>query len=161
MTPTRILPDLQFSIVCEDVRREMNGMFTAVGVLSVIPVPQLPVTVFKMFVVNRWTCGVGQFTETVRLVGPDGQTVLRKNDIRFALQDPAHSATNVAFLGQLQLSAVGVYHVEVLVDDVMKLRYPLPIVMLPPPQGSEPASAAPRTETSGQPQAGGASGTAG
>ncbi len=151
MTPSRILPDLQFSLVCEDVRREVNGMFTAVGVLSVIPVPQLPVTVFKMFVVNRWTCGVGQFTETVRLVAPDGVAVLRKNDLRFALQDPDHSATNVAFLGQLQLPAAGVYHVEVLVDDVMRVRYPLPVFKLPPPAGSEPPPASSETETQAKP----------
>ncbi len=139
MTPSRILPDLQFSLVCEDVRREINGMFTAVGVLSVIPVPQLPVTLFKLFVVNRWTCGVGQFTETVRLVAPDGASILRKNDLRFALQDPDHSATDVAFLGQLQLPTAGVYHVEVLVDDVMKLRYPVPVVHTPMP--NQPPSA--------------------
>jgi hypothetical protein len=137
MTPTRILPDLQFSLVCEDVRREVTGMFTVVGVLSAIPVPQVPVAIFKMFVLNRWTCGVGQFTETVRLMAPDGTTVLRKSDIRFALQDAAHSATNMSFLGQLQLPEVGVYHVEVLVDDVMKLRYPLPVVRVQPPPGAE------------------------
>jgi hypothetical protein len=141
MTPTRILPDLQLSVVCEEVRRGVNGMFTVVGVLSVIPVPQLPVTVFKMFVVNRWTCGVGQFTETVRLVGPDGASVLRKGDIRFTLQDAAHSATNLTFLGQLQLPAKGLYHIEVLVDDVMKLRYPLPVLLMPPPPGAEPPPA--------------------
>lgn len=144
MTPTRILPDLQFSMVCEDIRREVTGMFTVVGILAVIPVPQVPVNVFKMFVFNRWTAGVGQFTETVRLVAPDASTVLRKSDIRFALQDPAHSASNVSFLGQLQLPVAGVYHIEVLVDDVMKLRYALPVVLMQPPPGQEaPPSAVP------------------
>ncbi len=137
MTPTRILPDLQFSVVCEDVRREVTGMFTVVGILSALPVPHVPVAVFKMFVFNRWTCGVGQFIETVRLVSPDGATVLRKSDIRFALQDAAHSASNMSFFGQLQLPVTGVYHVEVLVDDVMKLRYPLPVILVQPPPGAE------------------------
>jgi hypothetical protein len=148
MTPTRILPDLQFSIVCEDVRREVTGMFTVVGVVSVLPVPQLPVAVFKMFVLNRWTCGVGQFIETVRLVAPDGTTVLRKSDIRFALKDAAHNATNMSFLGQLQLPEAGVYHVEVLVDDVMKLRYPFPVVLVQPP----PESGGPPPPPEGQPE---------
>ena len=137
MTPTRILPDLQCSIVCEDVRREVTGMFTLVGILSAIPVPHVPVTVFKMFVFNRWTAGVGQFTETVRLVAPDGATVLRKSDIRFILKDSSHNATNLSFFGQLSLPTAGVYHVEVLVDDVMKLRYPLPVLVVQPPPGNE------------------------
>jgi hypothetical protein len=150
MTPTRILPDLQFSIVCEDVRREVTGMFTVVGILGALPVPQVPVAVFKLFVFNRWTCGVGQFTETVRLVAPDGTTVLRKSDLRFALQDSAHSASNMSFFGQLQLPVTGVYHIEVLVDDVMKLRYPLPVVLVQPPPGSEAPPAPPQSE--GQPR---------
>jgi hypothetical protein len=143
MTPTRILPDLQFSIVCEDIRREITGMFTAVGIVAVIPAPQVPVPIFKMFVFNRWTAGVGQFNETVRLIAPDGATVLRKSDGRFALQDASHTASSVTFLGQLQLPTAGVYHIEVLVDDVMKLRYPLPVILVQPPAGSEPAPTAP------------------
>jgi hypothetical protein len=142
MTPTRILPDLQCSLVCEDIRREMTGMLTLVGVLSIIPVPKVPISVYKMFVLNRWTAGVGQFNETVRLLAPDGTTVLRKNDIRFALQDAAHNATNVTFLGQLELPALGIYHIEVLVDDVMKLRYPLPVLQVQQP-GAEPPPPAP------------------
>ncbi len=148
MTPNNILPDIQFSFVCEDIRREVNGMFTAVGVLSVIPVPQLPVTIFKLFLINRWTSGVGQFLETVRVLGPDGTTVLRKSDVRFALKDAAQCATNVTFLGQLQLPSAGLYQIEVLVNDVRRLRYPLPVVHVPPPAGSEgPAAPAETGET--------------
>jgi len=40
-----ILPDLQGCVLCEDVRREFNGMQTLVGVLNVIPTPQLPINV--------------------------------------------------------------------------------------------------------------------
>jgi hypothetical protein len=153
MTPTRILPDLQFSLVCEDIRRELNGMVTLVGVVNVVPVPQIPITVFKLFVLNRWTCGVGQFIETVRLVAPDGTTVVRKSDVRFALQEAVHTASNLTFLGQMQLPTAGVYYVEVLVDDVMKLRYPLPVVLVQPPPGSEPPPQAPETPA-GSPSAG-------
>jgi len=148
MTHTRILPDLQFSVVCEDVRREVTGGFTLVGVLHLLPVPQLPFPIFKLFVLNRWTAGVGQFTETVRFMAPDGTTVVRKSDVRFALKDPVHNATNMSFMGHLQLPAAGVYYIEVLVDDVMKLRYALPVVLVQPPPGSEapPAPVAPQGE---------------
>jgi hypothetical protein len=143
MTPSRILPDLQCSIICEDIRREVTGMLTLVGVLHAIPVPQVPFPIFKLFCMNRWTAGVGQFNETVRFVAPDGMTVLRKSDIRFALRDASHNTTNVTFLGQLQLPTSGVYYMEVLVDDVMKLRYPVPVVLVEPPPGSQPPSPQP------------------
>ena len=46
MNATRILPDLQCSLVCEDVRPEANGNFILVGVIGFIRVPQVPVTAF-------------------------------------------------------------------------------------------------------------------
>jgi hypothetical protein len=151
MTPNNILPDIQFSILCEDVRREMNGMFTAVGVVSAIPIPQAPFPIFKLFLVNRWICGVGQFLETVRLLAPDGTTVLRKSDIRFGLKDSTQSSTNVTFLGQLQIPAAGLYQIEVLVNDVRRLRFPLPVVLVqPPPSGEAPEAPAGDAANKGQ-----------
>ena len=134
MTPNRILPDLQSSLLCEDVRQEASGNFILVGVIGFIRVPQLPVTAFKICVVNRWTAGVGQFTESFRLLAPDQTTVLRKGDSKFALQDANQAQTNVTFLSQVEFATPGIYFVEILVDDVMKLRYPLPVLVVPQPQ---------------------------
>ena len=131
MQPTRILPDLQCSLLCEEIRQEVTGNF--------IRVPKLPVVAFKLSVFNRWTAGLGQFTESVRLVGPDQMTVLRKGEVKFALQDAAYHATNVTLFAQVEFKVAGTYYVEVLVDDVMKLRYPVPVLVAPPqPHGQPP-----------------------
>lgn len=137
MSPTRILPDLQSSLLCEDVRPEASGNFILVGVLGLIRVPQLPVTALKLCVFNRWTAGVGQFTEEVRLVAPDQTTVLRKSQVKFSLPDAAQHATNVTLFTQVEFKQPGVYYVEALVDDVMKLRFPLPVVVVPPPPAGQ------------------------
>ncbi len=142
MNPTRILPDLQASLLCEDVRQEITGNFILVGILGVVRVPQLPIKAFKLCVFNRWTAGLGQFTETVRLLAPDSTTVMRQSNVKFALQDPTHHAINVTLYTGIEFSAPGAYYIEVLVDDVMKLRYPVPILLQPPP-GPPPASAPP------------------
>jgi hypothetical protein len=139
MNATRILPDLQCSLLCEDVRPEANGNFIIIGVIGVVRVPQVPVTAFKLCVFNRWTAGIGQFTETVRLMAPDQTTVLRKGQVKFALQDAAHHATNVTVFPQVEFPAAGVYYLEVLVDDVMKIRFPLPVLIVQPPQGAPPS----------------------
>jgi hypothetical protein len=148
MNPSRLLPDLQCSIMAEDVRQEVQGSFVLVGVLGFIRVPQVPVTAYKLCVFNRWTSGLGQFTETVRFLAPDQSTVLRTGQTRFALQDATHHATNLTVLGQLQFPVAGVYHVEVLVDEVMKIRYPLPVVVVPatPPRTSSGAPSAESNE---------------
>ena len=48
MQPTRILPDLQCCLLCEQVRQEANGNFFLIGVLDFLRVPQLPVTAWGM-----------------------------------------------------------------------------------------------------------------
>ena len=133
MNATRILPDLQSSLLCEEVRQEANGNFFIIGVINYIRVPQLPVVAFKLSVFNRWTAGIGQFTEGVRLIAPDQTTVLRKGDVKFALQDPNLHATNVTVFAQVEFKVAGTYFIEVLVDDVMKLRYPVPVIHAPMP----------------------------
>jgi hypothetical protein len=147
MQPTRILPDLQCSLLCEEVRQEINGNFILVGILGLIQVPQLPVTAFKLCVFNRWTAGVGAFTENVRLIAPDQMTVLRQSQVKFAVKDAIHHATNVTVFGQIKFEVPGVYFVEVLVDDVMKLRFPLPVAVVAPPTPA--TSAAPEAPAAG------------
>ena len=142
MQPNRILPDLQCSLLCEEIRQEVTGNFFLVGVINFIRVPQVPVVALKLSLFNRWTAGVGQFTETVRLIGPDQVSVLRKGEVKFALQDAALHATNVTVFGQVEFKTAGTYYVEVLVDDVMKLRYPVPVIVTPP-QSQPPGSQTP------------------
>jgi hypothetical protein len=77
MEPSRILPDLQSSLLCEDVRQEASGNFIIIGVIGLIRVPKVPVTALKLCVFNRWAAGVGQFVESTRLIAPDQTTVLR------------------------------------------------------------------------------------
>ncbi|MGP8199834.1 MAG: DUF6941 family protein [Limisphaerales bacterium] len=137
MTPSRILPDLQCSLLCEDIRREANGNFILLGVINYIRLPQLPVTATKLCLFNRWVAGFGQFIETVRFIAPDQTTVLKKTDMRFALQDVVHNATTATVLSPVQFETPGAYYVEVLVDDVMKLRFPIAVVLAPPEQRPE------------------------
>ncbi len=147
MQASRILPDLQCSLLCEEIRQEVTGNFILVGVINFIRVPQLPVVALKLSLFNRWTAGLGQFTETVRFIGPDQVSVLRKGEVKFVLQDAALHATNVTVFGQVEFKVAGTYYIEVLVDDVMKLRYPVPVIVTPPPQqqpgAQQPPSPAP------------------
>lgn len=139
MTPARILPDLQCSLVCEDVRQEANSNFILIGVINYIRVPQLPVTAFKLCLFNRWVAGFGQFVETVRLIAPDQTTELRKGELRFALQDVTQNMPTVTFWQGIKFETPGAYYVEVSVDNVMKLRFPIIVILAPPPpQGQQP-----------------------
>jgi hypothetical protein len=139
MQPTRILPDLQSSLLCEEVRQEANGNFFLIGVINLVRVAQLPVVAARLCVFNRWTAGIGQFTETVRFMAPDQTTVLRKAEMKFELRDVALHSSNVMVFGQLEFKTAGTYYIEVLVDDVMKIRYPVSVILAPPQGQNAPA----------------------
>ncbi|MDA7645232.1 hypothetical protein N8737_01990 [Verrucomicrobia bacterium] len=153
MEPSRILPDLQCSLLCEDVRQESSGNFIIIGVIGLIRVPKVPITALKLCIFNRWAAGVGAFTESVRLIAPDQTTVVRKSEVKFALRDASSHATNVSLFGQVEFKEAGTYYVEVIVDEVMKLRFPLvvaiapqqnkPGTQTPPPAASEPPATPP------------------
>jgi len=141
MTPTRILPDLQCSLLCEEVRQEANGNFFLLGIIDMVRVPQLPITASRLSLFNRWTSGVGVFTESVRVLAPDQSTVLRKSEVKFQMKDTNLTATTVTLFGNVEFTTTGPYYVEVLVDDIMKVRYPINIVHVPQPgqgQGAPP-----------------------
>lgn len=150
MEASRILPDLQSSILCEEVRQEVTGNLFLIGVIDAIRVPQLPVVAFRLMVFNRWTAGVGQFNETVRLLAPD-QSVIVKTDARFAMRDPYINHTSVSVLQQVEFKAPGVHFIEVLVDNVLKVRYPIHIIVVPMPGQPQ---AAPQPPTGGTATAG-------
>jgi len=127
MTPNLILPDLQSSLVCDNIRQEANGNLILLGVMSQVMSPEFPITAAQVLVVNRWTAGKGTFTQSVRVLGTDSTTVLSKSESKFQLNDPVFSATTVVGIQNLTFKEPGPYWVEVLVNDVMKLRYAIPV----------------------------------
>lgn len=126
-------PDIQGSLVCEDVRMEINGAQTLVGVINAIIAPKLPVRVLKLCIWTRWTSGSGRFNQEARIVSPDEDRIICQNQIAFQLGGFDAHATNVHFFGGIQFDQHGAYHVEIRLDDELRLRYPLSVIPAPAP----------------------------
>jgi hypothetical protein len=127
----RMIPDLQASFACEDVRVEASGAHTIVGIVNFIGAPSLPIQVIKLCVWTRWSSGLGEFNQETRLVGPDEQTLLAPPAItRFRLEDVNSHTTNVNIFGGLQFKEAGAHHVEILLDGELKLHFPMRVILL-------------------------------
>jgi len=133
----RMIPDLQASFACEDVRVEASGAHTIIGIVNFIGAPTLPIQVIKLCVWTRWSSGIGQFEQVTRLVGPDEETVLATATTQFVLGNEDSHTTNVNIFGGLQFSQPGAHHVEIVLDGELKLRFPLRVIL---PQPPEPAA---------------------
>jgi hypothetical protein len=131
-----ILPDLQSAVLCEDVRCEVNGMQTLVGVLSVIPAPALPINYMRLCIWARWCSGAGKFRQRSRIVGVDEQHVVAQADVEFVLKEMESHATNVHYFGGVQFQQYGLHHVEIYLENELRLRFPLPVIqVVRPPTG--------------------------
>ena len=121
-----ITPDIQSSILCDDVRQERNGKFILIGLFDAIVVQSLPVRYPRLFMVTRWCSGEGEFKQRTRILKPDQSTVLVEGqNIPIRLPSPEATATNVEVFLNVEFQIEGAHWVEVLLDDDLSVRYPL------------------------------------
>src|SRR6266536_727393 len=130
-----MLPDLQSAVICEDVRCEINGMQTLVGVLSVIPAPALPINYKPLCNRTPWGSGPGKFRQKSRIVGVDEQQVIGQAEVEFVLKEMEGHATNVHYFGGVQFQQYGLHHVEIYLENELRLRFPLPVIQVTRPTG--------------------------
>ena len=130
LDPESVLPDLQASVICEDVRQEVNGMQTLVGIINLIPARMLPVALLKLCVWTRWCSGVGRFRQNARILGVDDQHVLAESQIDFELKELEGHVTNVNLFTGVQFQQYEMHHVEIMLDQELRLRYPLPVIQV-------------------------------
>ena len=140
MSAETISPDLQAAVLCEDVRAEASGQQTLIGVLGAIPTSVVPIGFLKLCFWTRWCGGAGTFCQRTSIVDPDEKESIAETSLNFTLHHMHAHATNVHFFGRLQFQHFGVYHIEVMVDDVMKLRYPVPLIVVPQPGQAAPTA---------------------
>lgn len=135
-----MIPDLQASLLCDDVRQERNGKFILIGIFEGLVVTQLPAAFHRICLVNRWCCGEGTFTQRSRIVAPDGRTVVCEGQqIPITLNGQEQNATSVEVFVNLRLAVEGTHWVEVLLEQQLRMRYPLHVRKVPPPQQQQPS----------------------
>src|SRR5258708_10650720 len=106
---------LQYTIICEDVRLEINHKVSLMGIFYAIQAPQLPVTLLKLVILNHWS-GDGQFLSEVRILTPDRtQPVAVSPPSPF--QVPANAyADHVTIFANVSFPTSGNYVVQTLIN---------------------------------------------
>ncbi len=90
----------------------------------------------RMFLVTRWCSGEGVFRQHTRILRPDMSTVMIEGrDIPVKLPTAEATATNVELFINTEFHEAGIHWVEVLLDDDIKMRFPLRVTQMtqPPP----------------------------
>src|SRR5215472_6393082 len=106
--------ELVYTILCDDVRLEIGNKLSYMGVFQSIIVPQLPVWLPKLAVVNHWS-GEGGHLSEVRILMPDRQQALVVSQpARFEITHG--SADNISFFVNVTFPVAGEYVVQTLID---------------------------------------------
>lgn len=131
-----IPPDLQSAVLCEDVRTEMSGQQSLIGVIGVIPAPVLPIGFFKLCLWTRWCQGVGEFLQNSLILGCDDDRPIAQSEVKFKLPELNSHVTNVHVFGGVQFTKYGMYTVEIRLDREIRLRFPLPVIPVQQPKAT-------------------------
>jgi hypothetical protein len=130
----QIQPTLLFSILCDDVRREDNGKFMLIGLFETIGAVSFPVVHSRLYIMNCWCSGMGKFSQRTRIVSPENVKVIEDEETEFNLPSLKSKHRIVARFNNLRFHAPGEYAVEVLLNNELKVRYPLIVEQNIPPK---------------------------
>jgi hypothetical protein len=106
--------ELVYTLFCDDVRLEVGNKLSYMGVFQNIIVPQLPVWLPKLAVVNHWR-GEGAHLSEVRILMPDRhEALVASQPASFEISHG--SADNISFFVNLTFPVTGQYLVQTLID---------------------------------------------
>lgn len=130
---------LHYTIFCEDVRLEVNNKLSLMGIFYAIQVPQMPVTMLRIVILNHWS-GDGQYLSEVRILTPDrAHPVAVSPPTSFEI--PANGyADNVTIFANVTFPAAGNYVVQTLINSNLFAEQALTVtdVHQPPPVAGLP-----------------------
>ncbi len=132
MAAIKIKPKLNYSILCDDVRQEMGGKFSLMGLFESIYANSFPAIHPRFAIVNEWVGGKGDFRLKIRLLNVNKQEVLSESESTMSLYSEAQRHRDIAVRFNTSFPVPGTYWLQMLLDDEQVAMVPLPLQMTSP-----------------------------
>ncbi len=117
MANTKIKPRLIYTLLCDDVRQEMGGKFSLMGLFESIFANVFPAVHHRFAIVNEWTGGKGEFAIRIRLLSPNQQDVLSESESRLNLFSETQRHRDISVRFNTTFATQGTYWIEILLDN--------------------------------------------
>ncbi len=130
MTNHKTRPRLSYTLLCDDVRQELGGKFSLMGLFESISAGVFPATHHRFAIINEWTGGRGEFTTSIRLLAPDREQVLSDTTSRFQLFNEGQRHRDISVRFNTTFKVPGTYWIEVLIDGEQAGMVALPVQMI-------------------------------
>ncbi len=112
----KIKPQLNYTLLCDDVRQEMGGKFSLMGLFESIYSNTFPTMHPRFAIVNDWTGGKGEFVSRIRLLAPDQKQVLSESESKLNLFNESQHHRDISIRFNSTFNAPGTYWIETLLD---------------------------------------------
>lgn len=121
-------PFLQFSVPCLSVKED-QGPPSFMNIFYELPFPEFPFTFPGMgfFIANGWCNGKGDFKQSMRILKPDKGILVQTGDQPFSLREEKTPFMAINLFQGVTFDAPGIYWVQVFLDDVLTLEYPMEV----------------------------------
>lgn len=130
MATKKIKPRLLYTILCDDVRQELGGKFSLMGLFESIYANAFPAVHPRFAIVNEWTGGNGEFRLTIRLLSTNKQEVLSESESTLNLYSETQRHRDISVRFNTTFGSAGTYWIEILLDGEQITLVPLPIQIL-------------------------------
>ncbi len=116
MASTTIKPRLIYTLLCDDVRQEMGGKFSLMGLFESISSHSFPALHHRFAIMNEWTGGKGEFTVKIRLLSPDQAQVLSESETKLTLLNESQRHRDISIRYNTTFNVPGTYWIETQLD---------------------------------------------
>ncbi len=127
MATVKIKPRLNFTLLCDDVRQELGGKFSLMGLFENIYANVFPAVHPRFAIVNEWIGGKGEFTIKIRLLAPNKEDVLSESESKISLFSETQRHRDISVRFNTTFNMPGTYWIETLIDGDRAGLIPLPI----------------------------------
>ncbi len=127
MAANNAKPILVHTILCDDVRQEMGGKFSLMGLFETISAATFPAVHPRFAIMNEWSGGRGEFTAKIRLLAPDRKTVISESEAKLALFNETQHHRDISLRFNTTFPAPGTYWIEMLLDNEQIALVPLSV----------------------------------
>src|SRR3972149_4117183 len=123
-------PNLNFTLLCDDVRQETGGKISLMGIFENVYATQFPAVHPRLATVNEWSEGRGGLDTTLRILSPDRKIILRETMTRLKLGDARYKHRDISIHLNVEFREPGAYWIENYLDGVLVNSVPLQVVLV-------------------------------
>ncbi|GAB4411100.1 MAG: hypothetical protein OHK0032_06940 [Thermodesulfovibrionales bacterium] len=123
-------PNLNFTLLCDDVRQEIGGKISLMGIFEEIYSTRFPAVHPRLAIMNEWADGIGEFDATLRILTPDRKAVIRENVTRLRLTDTRYRHRDVSIHLNIEFKEPGTYWIENYLDGILINSVPLNVIQV-------------------------------